>query len=115
MAIVKRIPLSASTNGTGIVVAQTATPGTLIHTATNTIDEVDEVWLWAYNSDNANATLSIEWVNATLPRKVTIPLQTGLVPIIPGLILLAGSTVKISANGPNIIMIDGFVNRITNS
>lgn len=114
MATVTKIPLSASTNGAGVKVVATATPGTLIHTATATAGQVDEIWLWAYNSDSANATLFIEWGSDTdLPRKVTIPLQSGLVPVIPGLLLQAGLTVRMYASGANIIKVDGFVNRIT--
>ena len=37
--------LSGSTNGRQIKVAATATPGTTIHTATNTAGQMDEVWL----------------------------------------------------------------------
>ena len=114
MANVIKIPLSASTNGAGIKVAASATPGTLVHTSTSAANTCDEIWLWAYNADSANTVISIEWGDTDLPRKVTIPVQAGLVPVIPGLILQAGQTVRVFASAPNMIQIDGFVNRITN-
>jgi hypothetical protein len=36
-----------------------------------------------------------------------------LVPVIPGLILRAGLTVRMYASAANVIKVDGFVNRIT--
>jgi len=114
MTTVTKIPLSAGSNGAGIKVAATATPGTLIHTATNAASTCDEIWLWAYNADSANVVISMEWGGTDLPRKVTIPLQSGLVPIVPGLILQSGQTVRVFSSAPNMIMIDGFVNRIIN-
>ena len=111
---VKRL-LSSSTDGKGIKVAAIASPGTLIHTAVaGTIPgSYDEIWLWAYSSDIGNTVIFIEWGDTDLPRKVTIPFQTGVVPIIPGFILQNGETVRIFASAANVVMIDGFVNRIT--
>lgn len=111
---VKRL-LSSSVDGKGVKVTNNATPGTLIHTAvTGTFaGTCDEVWLWAYNADVANVVVFIEWGDTDLPRKTTIPLQSGLVPLIPGLILQNGQTVRIYASAANMVKIDGFVNRIT--
>ena len=111
---VKRL-LSGSTDGKGIKVVATSTPGTLIHTAVagTTPGSYDEVWLWAYNSDVANTVLYIEWGDTDLPRKLTIPLQVGLVPIIPGLLLQNGQVIRIYASAANVVKIDGFINRIT--
>lgn len=111
---VKRI-LSGSTDGKGIKVVANTSPGTLIHTAVTggTAGTCDEVWLWAYNSDVANAVLFIEWGDTDLPRKTTIPLQSGLVPLIPGLILQNGQVIRIYASAPNVLKVDGFVNRIS--
>jgi len=115
MTTVTKIPLSASSNGAGIKVIAASTPGTLIHTATSASGSCDEIWLWAYNADDANAVISIEWGSDTeLPRKVPVPLQTGLVPVIPGLILQAGQTVRVFSSATNMVKMDGFVNRITN-
>ncbi len=111
---VKRI-LSGSTDGKGIKIVNNTSPGTLIHTAIagGLAGTCDELWLWAYNSDIANVVIYIEWGDTDLPRKTTIPLQSGLVPIIPGLILQNSQIVRIYASALNIVKIDGFVNRIT--
>ena len=63
MATFSKVELSGSTDGRMILVAQTATPGTLIHTANAVTgaDNYDEVWLWAVNSDATNRKLTIEW------------------------------------------------------
>lgn len=111
---VKRL-LSGSTDGRGILIAASASPGTLVHTsmAGTTPGSYDEIWLWAYNSDTANAVLFVEWGETTLPRKITVPLQTGLIPVIPGLILQNSQVVRVYASVPNVVKVDGFVNRIT--
>jgi hypothetical protein len=113
---VKRL-LSGSTDGKGIKVVATTSPGTLIHTAITgtTAGTYDEVWLWAYNADTANMVIYIEIGDSTLPRKITIPLQSGLVPLLPGLLLQNAQTIKVYATGTNLIMLDGFVNRIADT
>lgn len=115
MAQAVKRPLSASVDGRGIKVTTNATPGTLIHTAVSgaLAGTCDEIWLWAYNADLANVVVFVEWGEIDLVRKTTIPLQSGLVPLIPGLILQNGQTVRVYASAANVIKIDGFVNRIT--
>src|SRR5260221_9727319 len=117
---VAKIPFSASTQGQGIKVSATATAGTLIHTTGTSATLIDEVWLWAFNSDTADRTLTIEFGGATAPDQnivVTIPFKSGLVLVVPGLPLLgSGSvalTVKAFASAANVVTISGFVNRIT--
>jgi hypothetical protein len=111
---VKRL-LSGSTDGKGIKVTSGSSPGTLIHTAVSgtTPGTYDEVWLWAYNSDVSNVVLFVEFGESDMPRKITIPLQTGLVPVIPGLPLQNGLTVRAYTSVNNVVKLDGFVNRIT--
>ena len=110
--------LSGSTDGKPIKVVATSTAGTLLHTAIagTTAGTYDEIWLWAYNSHSANLLLTIEFGGAAAPDeniKVTIPFQSGLVPIVPGLILQNGLTVRAFAASANLITISGFVNSIT--
>jgi hypothetical protein len=114
MATFTKAKLSGSTDGKQIKVVQTATAGTTIHTADATA--LDEIWLWAYNSDTADRELTIEWGEATAPDgniKVTIPFKTGYVLVIPGLLLTNSAVVKAFAASANVIMINGYVNRIT--
>jgi hypothetical protein len=111
--------LSGSTDGRGIKVVATATPGTTIHTAKagTTTNEFDEIWLWCYNGDTANREVTIEFGGVTVPDdniKLTIPFKAGLLLVVPGLILQNSSVVKAFGATTNVLVIQGFVNRISN-
>lgn len=115
MATYSKVILSGSTNGRGIKVAATSTPGTTIHTATAT-PNIDEIWLYAVNSQAASVKLTIEFGGTTSPDdtiEVTIPGESGLFPVIPGLILNNSVVVRAFAATGNVVMLFGFVNRIT--
>lgn len=120
MAAFSKVKLSGSTNGRGIKVAATATAGTTIHATGTSASTLDEVWLYAYNSDTAAIVLTIEWGGATAPDdniKITVPATAGVMLVVPGLILsgtgAAASTVAAFAGTANKIVITGYVNRIT--
>ena len=118
MATVVKRKLSSSTDGKAIKIAATATAGTAIHTAVagTTAGTYDEIWLWAFNAHTANVKLTIEFGGADAPDQniiITIPALAGLVPVVPGLILQNGATVKAFASSANVITIIGFVNSIT--
>lgn len=116
MATYSKIALSGSTNGKQIKVAATATPGTTIHTAVTGTTNFDEIWLWAVNSDTTNRKLIIEFGGTTSPDdliEVTIPAESGLVLVVPGLILQNDLVVKAFAASANLVMVSGYVNRIT--
>ena len=118
MATVKKRLLSGSTDGKPIKVVATATAGTLIHTAVAgaTPGTYDEIWLWAYNSYASPCLLTIEFGGAAAPDQnisMTLGVKEGLVPIVPGLLLQNGLTVKAFAAAANVITISGFVNTIT--
>ena len=113
MAITKHI-LSGSTNGKGIKVTQTATAGDTIHTAHATA--LDEIWIYAVNSGEADVKLTIEWGEETAPDgniEGTIEGESGLALVIPGLLLTNSLVVKAFAGTANVIIIHGFVNRIS--
>lgn len=108
--------LSGGTDGKGIKVVATATLGTTIHTATTGTSNLDEVWLWAYNSHTANVELTIEFGGATDPDDhivYTVPFDDGLHLIIPGYKLQNGLVVTAFAGTANVIAVNGYVNRIT--
>lgn len=118
MALAYKRKLSGSTDGRGIKVTATATPGTTIHTAVagTTVGTFDEIWLYAYNSDSADRTLTIEFGGVTAPDdniKMTIPFQQGAYLVVPGWILQNGTIVKAFASVANVITINGYVNTIT--
>jgi len=114
MATYSKVKLSGSTDGKQIKVAATATPGTTIHTAHAT--DLDEIWIWCVNSSTSGVKLTIEWGEATAPDgniEVTIPPESGLLQVIPGCLLTNSLVVKAFAGTTNVLLINGFVNRIT--
>lgn len=119
MATFSKIPLNGGGNdGLGILVAATATAGTLIHTASATAATVDEIWLYAYNNHSADILLTVEFGGVTAPKdviKFTVPFQKGLFLVSSGLIVQGNATAKIIrafAATANQISLFGYVNRI---
>lgn len=117
MATFDKAELSGSTDGRGIKVVQTATAGTLIHTAGSVTGDnnYDEIYLWAVNSDTTARKLTLEWGGVTSPDdliEVTIQPESGLVAIVPGLPLQNGLVVRAFCATANVVMIHGFVNKI---
>ena len=114
MANFSKLILSGSTDGRPIKVVQTATAGTLIHTAHATA--LDEIYLYACNTQTAAILLTIEWGGVSSPDdhiQFSIPGESGLFCIAPGLLLQNGLIVRAFAASANLITISGFVNRIT--
>ena len=116
---ISKVKLSESTDGKGIKVVATATAGTAIHTCSTVTEDLDEIWLYAYNSHTAPVALTIEFGGTTDPDNLivqTIPQDSGLYLVVPGLIL-AGAASPLSvaafAGSANVISITGFVNRIS--
>ena len=118
MASYSRVLLSGSTSGKPIKVAATATLGTTIHTAVAGADKYDEIYVWATNTDTSDRTLTIEFGGATDPdclivKAVTIPAKSPPIPILTGQVLNGGLVVTAFASTANVILLTGFVNRIT--
>lgn len=119
MATYNKLVLSGSTDGAGILIAANATPGTTIHTASATASTLDEIWLYAVNSESSAIKLTIEWATATAPNgniELTVPAEAGLTLVVPGLVLKGNATplvVKAFAATANKIIIHGYVNQIT--
>jgi hypothetical protein len=114
MATYTKQQLSGSTSYRGILVAATATPGTIIHTASPT--DVDEVWLYAYNSSGSAVLLTIEYGGTTVPNdniKISIPPTCGLVPVVVGIPIKDSLVIRAFAATANVIVLFGFVNRIS--
>jgi len=95
MANFTKLHLSGSTGGRPIKVAQTATAGTTIHTTGTSSSNLDEIWLYANNTDATDRKLTIEYGGVSSPDdliEVTIPAESGLVLVIPGLLLSGDGT-----------------------
>lgn len=116
MATFSKQLLSGSTNGKGILVAATATAGTLIHTAVSGTSSLDEIWLYANNTSASAVKLTLEWGEATAPNgniEINIGAEgTGMILIAPGILLQNALTVRAFAATANVINIFGYVNRI---
>lgn len=114
MATYTKVLLSGSTDGKQIKVVATATAGTTIHTAHAT--NLDEIWLYAVNSSALPVKLTLEWGEATAPDgniEQTIQPESGYVEIVKGCLLTNSLVVKAFADTANVVMINGFVNRIS--
>ncbi len=116
MPTFNKIPLSGSTNGRGVQVSATATPGTVIHTAVSGTTNFDEVWLYAENSSTISVPLTIEFggTSATSDTiEITVAGKSGLVLVCPGLFLNNGLIVRAFAGTTNVLSIFGYVNRVS--
>jgi hypothetical protein len=119
MATFTKTILSSSTDGLPILLANTATPGTAIHTASSNTSVLDEIWIYATNTDAGSKKLTIEFGGTTSPDhlfELTIQPESGLVLVVPGLILKGNATplvVRAFAESANVVTVSGYVNRIS--
>jgi hypothetical protein len=120
MATFSKVNLSGSTGGRLIKVVQTATTGTTIHATGTSASILDEVWLYAVNSDTTARKLTIEFGGTSAPDdliELTVAAESGLVLVVPGLTLVgtgsAARTVTAFAATANVISIGGYVNRVS--
>jgi hypothetical protein len=111
--------LSGSTDGKGIKVAATATAGTTIHTGSTNTSVIDEIWLYAVNTSASDVKLTIEWGGVTSPDdhiEYTVKAENGLYLIVAGNLIKGNATalvVRAFAATANVIVMHGYVNRIT--
>ena len=116
MATFSKILLSGGTTGKNIKVVATASAGTTVHTAVAGTSNMDEVWLYACNTDASDRKLTIEYGGTSSPddlTELTIAAEAGWVLVCPGLLLQNGLVIKAFAAAANVIMVNGYVNRIT--
>ncbi|KAB2937403.1 hypothetical protein [Hyphomicrobium sp.] len=113
MATITKEFLSASTNGRGIKIAATATPGTQIHAAHATAK--DEVYLWVTNTDTVERKVTFELGGVTAPDdNLTMNIPAGeTILVVPGLVLSGSVNVKAFGAAANVLAAFGFVNRIS--
>jgi len=113
MATFTKVILSGSTDGRPIKVVATSTAGTTIHTAHAT--SIDEVYLYACNTQADAILLTVEFGGVTSPDDLiefSIPGHSGLYCVCPGLPITNSLVVRAFAASANLITITGFVNRI---
>jgi len=112
----KKRKLSQSSSGLGILVPGTALASRVwLHIATPSAaaNEWDEVFLYATNptANSAKLTLLWGWTNDWDKIILTIPAQSGLVTVVPGLLLQNNAEVSAWADTANAITIHGYVHR----
>lgn len=118
MATFSKQILSGSTNGRGILVVATSTPGTTIHATGTSASILDELWLYAHNTSASAVKLTVEYGGTGTGDQIeySVPAESGLYLITAGLILrgtgAAATTVAAFAATTNVLNIFGYVNRI---
>tara|TARA_R100000655_G_scaffold48380_1_gene85802 strand:- start:121 stop:480 length:360 start_codon:yes stop_codon:yes gene_type:complete len=117
MAEITKIKLSGTPTGNlGVKLTTTSTSSAVtIHTSVSGTTDFDEVWLWAQNSDAGGIKLTLEVGGTTDPDnliEVTIPGESGLVQVIPGIVFQNGATIKGFASSADKIMMYGYANRL---
>ena len=95
---------------------------TAVHTSPSVATSHDEIWIYASNASAADVVLQIGWGGSpdTLDdRRIvqTITSKTGIVLVIPGLILKGNASaaleIEVKAATTNAINLTGYVNHIT--
>ena len=115
MATFTKTLLSGSTNGASILVSASATPGTLIHTAQSGTSGLDEIWLYADNSSSATVKLTVEFGGTAEKDQIelNIPGESGLVLVVPGLVLNNSLITRAFVGTSNLVSISGYINRVS--
>lgn len=107
--------LSASTDGSPIAVAATATPGTNIHTASANnaaANDYDEVWLYATNIDTTPRLLTIEFGGTAAGNQVMMVIPAQSTVFLMRCIIENSKTLAAFAASANKINLFGWVNRM---
>lgn len=107
--------LSGSTDGRGIAIAATTSPGTLIHTAFGSpaANEHDEITLYGVNNTGSAVSLTLQFGGTASADAITVsvPANSGLLQLVPGLPLHNGAEVRAYAASANAISMFGRVRR----
>ena len=119
MTTFTKVLLSGSVDGRGIKIAAIAATGTTIHATGTSATTIDEIWLYASNTDSADHYLTIEFGGISAPDddiKLIVPAMKGLALFVPGLVLTgtgaAACTVTAFADTTNKVSVFGYVNRV---
>lgn len=112
MATYSKILLSGSTNGKPILITAAGSPGTLVHTGISGTSDNDEVWLYAQNVTETDIELSVEWGDTVDHIIGNILSKSGLILVVPGLLIQNSLAIRAYGDTASGIYIHGFVNRI---
>lgn len=106
--------------GRGLKVAQTVVGSAqTVHTTGISATAIDELWIFAYNSDTVDREIVVLVGGTTQPDdevRFTVPSKSGWIPVVAGMPLTgdgaAGRAVKVYGAAANVLTVAGFVNRI---
>lgn len=117
MASITRIALSGKTNWRPIEITEDATPGNIIHIATDTSGVVDEVWLWCANFSGSVVQLWLEFDDGVATVEKLLALASdGEYLICPGISYAGELEIRAFCNKTDgTVTIDGHVNRLDQS
>ena len=117
MATFSKRLLSGSTDGKAVKVTGTGTGSTVtVHTAVAGTTDLDEIWIYANNTSASSVKLTLEWGTATAADgniELSVAAESGLVLVTAGLLLQNSLVVKAFAGTADVILLHGYVNRIT--
>ena len=117
MATFSKRLLSGSTDGKAVKVTGTGTGSTVtVHTAVTGTTNLDEIWIYANNTSASSVKLTLEWGTATAADgniELSVAAESGLVLVTAGLLLQNSLVVKAFAGTADVILLHGYVNRIT--
>jgi len=117
MASYTKNKLSGSTNGKAVRVSGTSTgTAVTVHQAVTGTANWDEIWVYANNTSATAAKLTLEWGTTTAIDgniELTVSAESGLVLVIPGIILQNSLLVKAFAATADVILLTGYVHNIT--
>lgn len=106
--------LSGSVAGESILVAATASPGTLLHTAINgTVDYWDMITLEVVNLDSVDHTITIQWGGTAAKDAVKklVKAGGGVVVVVDRRRLCNSLEVRAYADATNVLAVYGDVDR----
>ena len=121
MATYSKVQLSEGAgDGTGIELAVDSGTFTDIHTTTTTATTLDEIWLYASNTDTTDRKFTFKFGGTDSPDdiiEVTVTAESGLMLVIPGLTLSGKASTGLTVQGAcaqaSVGTVFGYVNRIT--
>ncbi len=119
MATYTKVLLSGSNQGQPILIAATSSPGTTIHSTGTSGSIIDNVTLYAHNTDTTARKLTVELGGTGTANtiEVTVPAESGLMLLLPQLPLTgtgaAAKSVAAFCATTNVVAISGFVDRIS--
>mgnify|MGYP003645981500 CR=1 FL=1 len=113
MATISKQLLSGSTQGTGIKIVQTSTAGDTVHTAIAGTTDIDEIWIWACNTNTSTVVLTLEMGSADVDDNIKVAINPNeTVLVVPGLPMHNGLIIKGFASVANKVNVFGYVNRM---